>query len=215
MTTNERILITVKTYPSLSAKYGELVCTAGIKEDGSWIRIYPLPFRRFEHYKRFKKYTWIEIKLTKNTNDPRPESFRPVGWDNIKIYERVDSKDNWQARKNLILKTEIHNNMRILIDKAKANQLSLATFKPTQVCDFIWEEVDREWNPEKVDSVLMDLKQGLLFDPEGFVKDFKIMPKLPYRFSYIFSDYRREKKNVDAGGLGSGAVVLELYEKIF
>ena len=28
----ERILITVKTYPTLSNKYGETVCTAGIRE---------------------------------------------------------------------------------------------------------------------------------------------------------------------------------------
>jgi len=35
----ERVLIIVKTYPSLSAKYDELVCTAGFKEDGTWIRI--------------------------------------------------------------------------------------------------------------------------------------------------------------------------------
>jgi len=28
----ERVLITVKTYPTLSTKYGELVCTAGIRE---------------------------------------------------------------------------------------------------------------------------------------------------------------------------------------
>ncbi len=27
----ERILITVKTYPTLSSKYAELVCTAGVK----------------------------------------------------------------------------------------------------------------------------------------------------------------------------------------
>ena len=26
----ERILITVKTYPTLSSKYAELVCTAGV-----------------------------------------------------------------------------------------------------------------------------------------------------------------------------------------
>ena len=41
----ERVLITVKTYPTLSSKYGELVCTAGIRaSDGEWIRIYPMPF---------------------------------------------------------------------------------------------------------------------------------------------------------------------------
>jgi hypothetical protein len=33
---NTKILITVKTYPTLSEKYDELVCTAGFKEDGTW-----------------------------------------------------------------------------------------------------------------------------------------------------------------------------------
>jgi hypothetical protein len=33
----ERILITVKTYPTLSRKYGETVCTACVREDGSWV----------------------------------------------------------------------------------------------------------------------------------------------------------------------------------
>ena len=42
----ERVLVTVKTYPCLSQKYDELVCTAGLREDGSWIRIYPVPFRK-------------------------------------------------------------------------------------------------------------------------------------------------------------------------
>ncbi|MYF20247.1 MAG: hypothetical protein F4218_06430 [Synechococcus sp. SB0677_bin_5] len=32
----------VKTYPTLSQKYGETVCTAGVREDGSWMRLYPL-----------------------------------------------------------------------------------------------------------------------------------------------------------------------------
>ena len=31
------VLITVKTYPTISVKYDELVCTAGFREDGSWI----------------------------------------------------------------------------------------------------------------------------------------------------------------------------------
>ena len=30
-----RILVTVKTYPTLSRKYGETVRTAGVREDGS------------------------------------------------------------------------------------------------------------------------------------------------------------------------------------
>ena len=44
----ERILVTVKTYPTLSRKYGETVCTAGVREDGTWVRMYPVPFRRMD-----------------------------------------------------------------------------------------------------------------------------------------------------------------------
>jgi hypothetical protein len=40
-----KVLITVKTYPAISKKYEELVCTAGFREDGTWIRIYPVQFR--------------------------------------------------------------------------------------------------------------------------------------------------------------------------
>jgi len=31
-----KVLITVKTYPAISKKYKELVCTAGFREDGRW-----------------------------------------------------------------------------------------------------------------------------------------------------------------------------------
>jgi len=33
----ERVLITVKTYPTLSRKYGETVCTAAVRPDGTWM----------------------------------------------------------------------------------------------------------------------------------------------------------------------------------
>jgi hypothetical protein len=39
-----------------------------------------------------------------------------------------------------------------------------------------------------MESTLMDIRQRSLFEAEGFVKDFNIIPKLPYRFSYKFED---------------------------
>ncbi|MCL2166220.1 MAG: hypothetical protein FWH49_02895 [Clostridiales bacterium] len=32
----KKIYIVVKTYPTISKEYAELVCTAGVLEDGSW-----------------------------------------------------------------------------------------------------------------------------------------------------------------------------------
>jgi hypothetical protein len=46
-----------------------LVCTAGVREDGSWVRIYPVPFKFLE----FKKYQWVELDL----QEPRQKDFRP------------------------------------------------------------------------------------------------------------------------------------------
>lgn len=60
-----RVLIAVKTYPTLSEKYDELVCTAGFLEDGTWIRIYPIPFRKLSYDKRYSKWQWIELDLVK------------------------------------------------------------------------------------------------------------------------------------------------------
>ena len=58
-----RVLITVKTYPTLSETHTELVCTAGFREDGTMIRIYPVPFRMLNEYQKYKKYQWISIDL--------------------------------------------------------------------------------------------------------------------------------------------------------
>lgn len=76
-----RVLITVKTYPTISGKYDELVCTAGFREDGTWVRIYPVSFRKKAYDQQYRKYDWIEIDLDKNTGDFRPESFRPHSLD--------------------------------------------------------------------------------------------------------------------------------------
>jgi hypothetical protein len=85
----KRIYITVKTYPTLSEKFAELVCTAGISEDGSWIRLYPLPFRKLDNdqeerkrilFKSEKVYTNLEelINLAKAPPYRSLAIFKPI-----------------------------------------------------------------------------------------------------------------------------------------
>ena len=105
-----KVLITVKTYPSLSAKYEELVCTAGFLEDGSWIRIYPVPFRKIDFDQQYSKYDWIEVNLVKNKSDFRPESYRPYSIDSkIFIAGNINTKNNWAQRKEIVLKNVCYN----------------------------------------------------------------------------------------------------------
>jgi len=93
-----KVLITVKTYPSISKKYEELVCTAGFLEDDSWIRLYPIQFRKKSYAEQYKKYQWIELDIVKNTRDFRPESFRPVSHDTpIEIIGEIPPDGNTWA----------------------------------------------------------------------------------------------------------------------
>jgi hypothetical protein len=103
----QKVLLTVITYPLPSRSYDELVCTAGVLEDGSWIRIYPVPLSFLIGLKRSgkiesMKYTWIELELNKRADDFRPESHSPKYYDfrDITIHEpRLNTDSNWLIRK--------------------------------------------------------------------------------------------------------------------
>ena len=180
----EKILITVKTYPVPSKKYDELVCTAGINEQGEWRRLYPIPFRKLQDDSQFQKYTWIEVDIEPRDRDYRAESYRPIS--EINCIGQISTQNEWQERRRIILK-EVHTNFDILIKEAKINNKSLAVFKPREIKDFKVEPISREWDPDIIASIAINRQHPQLFDndktPEEF---FKIVRKLPYKFSYQF-----------------------------
>lgn len=181
-----RVLITVKTYPTLSGKYEELVCTAGFREDGSWIRIYPVQFRKKAYNEQYKKYDWIEINLVKNTSDFRPESFRPYSLDSeILIVDHISAdKGSWDERRKFALK-KVYTNLTALIAEAKDKTIgtSLAVFKPKEILSVVVEPCDREWDKVKLQA----LQQMNIFETVVADKP-RVVRKLPYKFSYRFID---------------------------
>ena len=184
-----RILITVKTYPTLSRKYGETVCTAGVREDGTWVRMYPVPFRRLGEKEQYSKYDWIECRLTRNTSDPRPETYRPVDQNELRSVAHIDTRDQWRERRQILLKNaKVYTSLDEIIEGAKANSLSLAVFRPSVIDDFVWEEEDREWDPAKVREMRNLTNQYDLFEDNTWRETFKLIPKMPYSFSYKFQD---------------------------
>ena len=183
----EKVLICVKTYPTLSEKYDELVCTAGVKEDGTWIRIYPVPFRKLNYDKQYSKWQWIELDLIRNTKDLRPESFRPNLDSPISLLNKVNTDRQWAERKQLVLR-DVKTNMTELIAEAKdpAKRTSLAILKPSKVVDFIFEPCEKEWDQSKLDAVQAHQEQLDLFEQEEAATIFKVVQKIPYKFYYVF-----------------------------
>lgn len=185
----QRILITVKTYPTLSRKYGETVCTAGVRTDGTWVRIYPVPFRRLDEKEQYSKFDWVECRLVRNTVDVRPETYRPVDEHELVPVGHIDTADDWRERRRMLLKTaRVYDRLDELIAGAKANQVSLAVFRPTRVLGFVVEEDERSWDPNKVREMREASKQYDLFADNTWRETFRMIPKLPYKFSYEFED---------------------------
>lgn len=189
-----RLLITVTTYPLPSRSYDELVCTAGVTEQGNWIRIYPVPLQflkglRKDGIVRSYKYTWIELDLKKRTDDFRPESHSPYDYSfkDIQVHGELGTSNNWYERKQFCTKKVYYNLSQLISDSQNPFNISLATFKPTEFLSFEIEDDEREWKQEWREQInQLQINFG---EPEKNVQR-ELISKIPYKFYYKFKDDR-------------------------
>lgn len=187
----EKVLIVVKTYPHPSTKYKEIVCTAGITEQGKWIRLYPIDYRYLEHAKWYKKYQWITVTIEKNQTDFRADSYRPDTNSIKTLGEPIDTRRNWETRKKLVLPTITHNSLEEIQDAYKSSGISLGIFKPKVIENFVMEADSDNWSA----SHTKVLNQLVLFGDQP-----KKLYKVPYKFNYIYrcNDTRCTKSHKQA-----------------
>lgn len=172
----KKVLIVVKTYPLPSKSHQELVCTAGVLEDGSFIRLYPIDYRYQPYWQWYKKYQWIEVEVTKHDKDPRKESYRPKV-ESIKILgEKLPTKNCWAERKKYVL-AQGTKTMEELWELQEKDKVSLGIVKPKTVQKFCIEPDDEDWKSQWKTV----FTQQRLFGP-----DQKPLEKIPFKFSYTF-----------------------------
>ena len=212
----ERILVTVMTYPALSDKHFETVCTAGFREDGSWIRIFPVPYRvllgRDERW-RYHKWQWVEVDLAQNlAHDKRRESYHIKNIDSLKLLDSIDGKRvNWDLRIFWTLKNKkIYNDMSDLLEDTIRDNTSLAVLKPLRIIDVVYKKEDMSKFKEKLkrqeDKYKAELLQMKLFKDELEMSDtFQFAEKVPYKL--CFHNRRWQAAFVDDRGLGDRNVV--------
>lgn len=173
----KRVLVTAKTYPTPASKGAEVSCTAGVTDDGKWIRLFPIPFRYMGGDQQFKKYQWIEVAATKSP-DPRKESFE-VDIDTVKILSPPLSTQNaWKGRREIILSLETPS-LCHLQSTRKQTRDTLGIFKPKTIHKFIIEPDTPDWTPAESEKLL----QYSLYDKHPL----KPLEKIPYKFSYKFT----------------------------
>ena len=153
------------------------------------MRIYPVPFRRLDEGEQYRKYDWIECRLERRTNDPRPESYLALDQREFRAVDHIDTRDNWRERRQIILHSaRVYDRLDELLSDRKEIGTSLAVFKPTELDDFIWEDESPCWDEEKLRQMRTDHSQGDLFDEQEWRRTFRVVRKLPYSFSYRFRD---------------------------
>jgi hypothetical protein len=192
------ILIATKTYPSISRKYKETVCTAGILLDEQqkpiqWIRIYPIRYRALDFDKRYPRWSIINAEVEKNTKDYRQESFR-INDESIKIIRKINADNSWQERKSFLLPLQFKS-----IKEIKNQEKSLGIIKPTKITRYYHKSTSREWSDgQKATQDQLDL-----FEPQ--IK----LDKIPYQFYYDFltEDGTNHKYSI------SDWEIIELYRK--
>ncbi len=177
-TTRTKVLVTVMTYPHPSETYQELVCTAGITEDGKWVRLYPIDYRYQTRERQFHKYQWIEVDLEPqgSGNDNRKESRKPV-LDSIRILGKpLSTKEAWRERRRIIDRMP-HRTLEELHALHEEDRTSLGIVRPAKVRDLTISPADPEWKPEW---------QALFTQMRLFGPPQKPLRKLPYKFRYVF-----------------------------
>ena len=139
------LLVTVKAYPSVSTKYGEAVCVAGVRLDTAtpeWVRLFPVGFRDLPFERQFGKWHVIHLRAQQHSGDSRHESFRP-DLESIRVGRKLPAGAHWPARRPLVeplvgpTMCELHRGR-----KGNAPGPSLGLVRPAEVMDVVVRDSD-------------------------------------------------------------------------
>lgn len=173
----KKLLVTVKTYPTPASKGAEVSCTAGVTDDGKWIRLFPIPFRFMGGDKQFSKYQWIEVSA-KKSSEPRKESYE-IDIDTLDIVSApLPTRDAWEARKEIVFPL-LSQSLCYLQRTRKQTMDTLGIFKPKTIHKFIIERDTPDWTPDEYKKLL----QYSIYDKHHL----EPLEKIPYKFSYRFT----------------------------
>jgi len=133
--THLKVLIWGKTYPELSSKHAETVCTGAVDDRGRPVRLYPVPLRYLQGAQQYRLYDIIEVRAAHNPRDNRPESHRIVP-DSLTIVGRVPPDDQeWAGRREWIFRhTSWHFESLDDLDEARLRDAtSMGLIRPGRI----------------------------------------------------------------------------------
>lgn len=173
----KKALIVVRTYPVPAVRGAEVSCTAAITEEGKWLRLFPIPYRFLSPDRRFRKYQWVSVEITKAKRDTRPESYT-LNVDSIRILEQISPAQNWKARKQLVFPLRATSLCELKRRRERDKYPTLGIFRPKVIKRLVIERESDTWTKEE----RAKLEQPRIFGDRPKTP----LEKIPYKFSYEF-----------------------------
>lgn len=185
----------VKAYPTVSKKYGEVSCIAGIaftevdavsRPKVRWIRLYPVPFRDLEDAKQFAKYQPMRIAVNAHSGDRRPETRRP-NLESIELTREsaIPAAGDWSGRRRFV-EPLMTDSMCGLQRRWKEEKVSLGIFRPAKITGLDIEAADVTRDKEEMVKTWARLRaQSSLLDGIGLEEQkqqMRALDLIPWRF---------------------------------
>jgi len=181
-TTNADLLILTKTYPSPSGGHRETTCVAAVTRDGEMRRVYPVPYRLLDGDAQFRKWEWIQARVSRTDKDHRPES-RRIDTGSIQRSNNVIPirKGDWSERMQW-LEPHIVPGFTALERRRQNTGETLGVLRVNRILELRISPVK---NPEWTEADRVKLTQDGLFD-SAEIRRRPLLRKLPYDFHYTY-----------------------------
>ena len=172
-----RALIWGKTYPELSSRYVETVCTGAVRADGRPVRLYPVPLRYLDGSRQYALYDWIQVPVEKSASDPRPESYKVKG-DAIRVVGHVGTSDSWRERRGIIFRDPSWQFDSVAALKA-AQRSSSRSMGIVSIRSILGVTVERR--PREEEAAFQEKWREIESQRDLFHPQYKELEYLPYR----------------------------------
>jgi len=176
------LMVNCKTYPAVSAKYVETVCTGGVQATGEFVRLYPVPFRFLDAKEQYGRWDVIQVRAYRDTKDTRPESWHLERGTPIVVVDTVTSdKRKWEW-----MRKTVHHSADAMEQKGLTN--GCVRIDPIEL---YWKPDPKEWTP----SQLGVIQQGDLFATKEQMQE--VADRVPWQFRL---KYRETNSGIERDG---------------
>ncbi|MGH9308034.1 MAG: hypothetical protein ACRD1U_01585, partial [Vicinamibacterales bacterium] len=145
-----------------------------------WMRLFPVPYRFLDPDKRFRKYQWVDVTVSK-ANDHRVESYKIENNGIVIVTEPLPTDHGWLARREIVQPLVKPSLCWLQRERDRCQQPTLGIFRPKQIRRLV---IEREPQLEWSEAELPILRRRTLFNETPSPKTELV--KVPFKFSYDF-----------------------------